>query len=239
MDLKEADIPGIDVDRHWYYISKARTMVALLGSIPVESVLDIGAGSGYFTRYLVERGLAKTGICLDNRYAAEGVLDGSPAIQTVRSIDSITQDLVLMMDVIEHTDDDVAFLSSYAEMMPEKCRLLITVPAFLLLWSGHDEFLEHRRRYTMSTIETAVRASGLSVIKSRYFFGLLFPIAAALRIFGNIVKTIGLVEPRSAMRPAGVLSNDLLIGLHDMERRFILPCNRLAGLSVFCLAERT
>jgi hypothetical protein len=37
--------------------------------------------------------------------------------------------------------------------LPADGRVLITVPAFRFLWFGHDEFLEHRRRYTRGMVD--------------------------------------------------------------------------------------
>ena len=100
----------------------------------------------------------------------------SKPIKFVKSVDKTTQDLVLMMDVLEHVPDDVALLKEYADTMEKGGRVLITVPAFQFLWSGHDVFLEHYRRYTIEMMEKTIRDAGLTPVKSRYFFGLLFPL---------------------------------------------------------------
>ena len=52
----------------------------------------------------------------------------------------------MIADVLEHVDDDLALLRQYAAKLGEGGRIVITVPAFSFLWSGHDVFLEHRRR---------------------------------------------------------------------------------------------
>ena len=56
--------------------------------------------------------------------------------------------VILLMDVLEHVDDDVGLLRAYAEPARPGTRFIVSVPAFSWLWSAHDEFLEHRRRYT-------------------------------------------------------------------------------------------
>jgi len=87
-----------------------------------------------------------------------------------------------MIDVLEHVDDDVGLLRDYVRRAEPGTRFLISVPAFQFLWSSHDEFLEHRRRYRLSDLRQTVEAAGLAPLRMRYFFGLLFPAAAAMRL---------------------------------------------------------
>lgn len=143
-----------------------------------------------------------------------------------------------MMDVLEHVDDDVGLLRQYSETLPADGWVLITVPAFQFLWSGHDIFLEHRRRYTRRQIEDVVARAGLTVVRSRYFFGLLFPVAAAIRLYAaRRLKKQG-PEPKSDLRKAPALLNKVLTLLHDVERATLFRFNIFAGLTVFCLARR-
>ena len=238
MDLKEEDILGPTIKDHWYYVSKARALRKICGDRPVAEVLDVGAGSGVFSRQLLDWGIAARGVCVDPGYEVEREEshNGRP-LTFVRGLDSVTQELILMMDVLEHVDDDLGLLKQYTETMPPAGRVLITVPAFQSLWSGHDEFLEHRRRYRLSEVEDLVRRAGLKVERSCYFFGLLFPVAAAIRLIARRRLATGDLTPQSSLRPAGPITNKLLIRMHDVERTTLFFANRLAGLSVFCLAR--
>lgn len=60
MDLKETDILGEHIDQHWYYRSKRAAMQKFLGDINPSSILDVGAGSGFFSRALLDRTDATT-----------------------------------------------------------------------------------------------------------------------------------------------------------------------------------
>jgi len=141
-------------------------------------------------------------------------------------------DLVLMMDVLEHVDDDSGLVRLYASKVPSGAHFLVTVPAFRFLWSGHDVFLEHKRRYTLGEIEAAMRDAGLEVVKSAYYFGLVFPLAAAVRL-----ATRDDAQPRSSLRKHGALTNTVLAALCRAELP-LFPLNRLAGLSAFVLARK-
>ena len=116
--------------------------------------------------------------------------------------------------------------------------MLITVPAFQFLWSGHDVFLEHRRRYTLSQIENVARRADLRVLKGRYFFGALFPLVAAIRIRDRVQLGAGKIEAKSQLKLASSIVNSALVRIHDVERVSLFSINRLAGLTAFCLAVR-
>jgi len=239
MDVKEEDILGPELARHWYYVSKGRALQSFLRDIRGRDLLDVGAGSGVFSRQLLAAGVCERATCVDPAYAEEHTEShNGHEIAFVRRVDRPSQELVLMMDVLEHVDDDVGLLRQYSETLPADGWVLITVPAFQFLWSGHDIFLEHRRRYTRRQIEDVVARAGLTVVRSRYFFGLLFPVAAAIRLYAaRRLKKQG-PEPKSDLRKAPALLNKVLTLLHDVERATLFRFNIFAGLTVFCLARR-
>lgn len=238
MDLKEEQAIGGDPSNHWYYIAKGRAIKSMLGREPVDAVLDVGAGSGVFSRQLVGDGLARRAICVDPHYSDAQIRQADdPRIARVRSAPRVEAPLVLMIDVIEHVDDDVGLVSLYAETAPPGARFLISAPAFDFLWSSHDEFLEHRRRYTIDELHYVVERSGLELIDTRYFFGLLFPAVAALRMAGRALKGDKAAK-EGALKAAPKWLNDALVAVHDLERAALFPVNRFAGVSAFCLARK-
>ncbi|MCK2097732.1 class I SAM-dependent methyltransferase [Thauera aromatica] len=150
MDLKEIDILGDNVSQHWYYRSKAKAMTKLLGNIRPSSILDVGAGSGFFSRHLLSNSEANEAWCVDTSYRNDSDdFETRKRIYFRRHIDHVDADLVLLMDVLEHIADDVRFLQLYIEKVPKSTKFLISVPVFECLWSSHDIFLEHKRRYTL------------------------------------------------------------------------------------------
>jgi SAM-dependent methyltransferase len=238
MDVKEEEILGPSVGSHWYYVSKGRALERMLHDVKTTQVLDVGAGSGVFARRLIEAGICERATCVDPAYENERIEDHrGHRLSFVRSVADDRQELILMMDVLEHVADDVGLLSHYARLLGRNGHVLITVPAFQFLWSGHDEYLEHHRRYTKASIEKVVIAAGLDVVRTRYFFGLLFPVVAALRCADRYMVRHRNKEAKSALRPYPDILNKALILVHDLERGMLFPLNRLAGLTVFCLAR--
>jgi len=234
VDLKESDILGDKVKSHWYYCSKAAAMLALLKGFSFRKILDVGAGSGFFSRYLLNHTPAEMAYCVDTcypEYSEES--EAGKKLECHVSLSTVEAELVLMMDVLEHVDDDLGLLKEYVKKVPSQSRFLITVPAFRFMWSGHDDFLEHRRRYTLTQVEALVRESGLTVEKSCYFFGFIFPIAFLTRM---IQKTKAVLA-KSQLCIHHPFVNGVLYCLCRAEVPF-MTFNKLGGLSVFCLAKK-
>lgn len=238
MDLKEEHALGADPAEHWYYIAKGRAIKSMLGADPIASLLDVGAGSGVFSRMLVSEGRADAAICLDPHYDdARLAARDDVRLSFRRSVDRVEADLVLMLDVIEHVDDDVGLVSEYVRRAPDGARFLISVPAFDFLWSSHDDFLGHRRRYTADELDFVVANAGLERLDIRYFFGLLFPAVACLRLADRALQGDRPAR-ESALKAAPSWLNAALIAVHDLERAALFPFNRLAGVTAFCLARK-
>ncbi|WP_038861096.1 class I SAM-dependent methyltransferase, partial [Pseudomonas sp. R62] len=119
MDLKETDILGDSIDDHWYYCCKAAATRRLLGDMPIRRILDVGAGSGFFSHHLLTHTDAHEAWCVDISYPADSsATSAGKPVHYRRSIDSIDADLVLLMDVLEHVDDDLGLLKSYVDKVP-------------------------------------------------------------------------------------------------------------------------
>lgn len=238
MDLKEQNAIDGDPMRHWYYVAKHRAIRSLIGRRQFDRALDVGAGSGVFSRLLLADGAIRHATCVDPNYADDWVGQRrSDRIAFRKSVDEVDADLVLMIDVIEHVDDDVGLIADYARRARSGARFVISVPAFSFLWSGHDEFLEHRRRYTLGQLNSVAARAGLDVIESRYFFGMILPAVAALRLADRALKG-DKPATGSALKAAPRWLNGALIAVHEIERTALFPVNRVAGVTAFCLAEK-
>jgi hypothetical protein len=234
MDLKEEDILGGDIGRHWYYRSKAAALHRAVGGLKPRHVLDVGAGSGFFSRYLLSDHGSEQALCVDIGYDRDrdDSVGGKP-VRYRRDTGPTDCDLVLMMDVLEHVDDDRGLVRLYADKVPSGAHFLVTVPAFRSLWSGHDVFLEHKRRYRLPEIEAVMADAGLQLVRGAYYFGFIFPLAAAVRLMHR-----GEPKPHSSLKKHDALTNGLLTALCAAELP-LFPFNRLAGLSAFVLAKKS
>ena len=232
MDLKETEAFGEGIENHWYYISKFNAMLRLLSAASPSVILDIGAGSGFFSKKLLSNTTAKKAWCLDIGYEYDS--DATEAEKTIyfrRSIDTVNADLVLLVDVLEHVVDDINFLRGYVNKVPSRARFIISVPAFQCLWSSHDVFLEHKRRYRLNH-----RQASLTVTCGAYYFGAVFPIALATRLASNFLLRRR-DKAQSQLSQNHPLTNGILAAMSSAELPFFLH-NRLAGLTAFILAEK-
>jgi hypothetical protein len=62
MDLKELDLIGADQEHHWYYASKSHALRRALGDYQPRHILDVGAGSGFFSRVLLRDTSAQSAV---------------------------------------------------------------------------------------------------------------------------------------------------------------------------------
>jgi SAM-dependent methyltransferase len=230
MDLKEEEILGDQVDAHWYYKAKAAALLKDCATLKPVSILDIGAGSGFFSRQLLAHTAAARATCVDIGYAQDRDEQccGKPLLFR-RTINASDADLVLAMDVIEHVEDDAVLMRPYVDLVPRGARFIFSVPAFKFLWSGHDVFLGHHRRYTLSELERSIANFGLVLDWSHYYYGLVFPLAVATRL---LERTGESAEPKSQLRRHGALVNATLSALCAAERP-LMRANKLGGLTVF------
>ena len=241
MDLKEAqELEGVDPLDHWYYVSKSYPLFREFERALSDNqgrpipIADVGAGDGVFTRALIRRfpGAVSHATLIDTGYASEetSLMDGVAASR-VRDLPSrFDARLILLMDVLEHIERDSEFLQQAVSSAAPETRFFITVPAFRLLWSKHDEYLGHFRRYRLKELASLCRDAGLVVDARFYFFATIFPAVLALRAvsFGD--------GTRSDMRPAHPAVNALLKKLLFAESLWC-RANRVLGVSAVVSAR--
>lgn len=169
---------------HFWWVSR-RELIAGLISTTSEAdaldVLDVGCGSGLLARELAASGAVVTGIDVVSHHEWELVdnLSGLELIEgdySGHAGDLGAFDCVLALDVVEHIEDDVAFVESLRSNTRPGGNLIVTVPAYEWLWSQHDVVNQHFRRYTRPGLVDVLRRGGLEVSRCGYvFFGLVGP----------------------------------------------------------------
>ncbi len=236
MDLKEEHILGDQVTSHWYYRAKLAAVTALARDIRAEHLLDVGAGSGYFSRALLERTDIRRATCVDLGYPADrdDSIAGKPIVYRT-AIGDVDAQCVLMLDVIEHVADDVAMVADYVARVPRGAHFIVAVPAFMWLWSGHDVFLEHYRRYTLPQAEAVLRRAGLTVERGCYFYGAVLPLVAAVRLARRNADPDA--PPASDIRRYPAPINAALLGLCRAEVP-VMTLNRLGGTTALVRAVK-
>ncbi len=89
--------------------------------------------------------------------------------------------VVLLMDVLEHIDDDREFLSRIVAAVNPGAVVFITVPAGESLWSEHDVSFGHFRRYSSESLRALWAELRVSPIICSYYNARLFPLVKLVR----------------------------------------------------------
>lgn len=91
-------------------------------------------------------------------------------------------DLVVLLDVLEHIEDDRAALRRLAGLLAPGGALLATVPALPILWSAHDEANDHFRRYRRGELGRRLEDAGLVPERLHFFFGWIVALLLVRRV---------------------------------------------------------
>ena len=166
--------------RHWWWRARHRLVLRqvsqLLGGSeePPASplILDIGCCGGVtfddLSRFGTVHGLEPDPLLVDNeprwRHCIEQAAFG-PEYRSPRRYD-----LILMLDVLEHIEDDAGAVANLYRMLAPGGYLLLTVPALHSLWSVHDEVNHHYRRYHRQELDQLMLSRGFEIVRSRYLF---------------------------------------------------------------------
>ncbi len=149
------------------------------------AVLDVGAGDGFFSRRLAEAlGAGSSVTCWDANYTdthlASPAFAPSARLRFTRAAPQSAFGLALLLDVLEHVEDDVGFLAEVVEArLAPGGHALVSVPAWPALFSSHDVNLRHHRRYAPRTARAVLAGAGLEVVRGGgLFHALVAPRAA-------------------------------------------------------------
>jgi len=96
-------------------------------------------------------------------------------------------DLVCAFDVIEHVEDDKKAVNELYRVCKSDGIVFITVPAFMSLWSEHDEVNHHYRRYIMRQIKNLFSDTQGNIIYNSYFNSILFLPILLFRLISRIL----------------------------------------------------
>ena len=179
-------------DRHWWYRGRRTVLagvIARLGLPPNPRILDAGCGSGRNMVELARQGtvtgveLSETSASLARDREVGEVIEGS-VLEMPFGPDSF--DLAVSLDVVEHLQDDLGALRELRRVVAPGGSLLVTVPAYQWLWSGHDEINHHHRRYTRRSLQRVAEQAGWEQTRTTYFNSLLLPVAILLRALDRL-----------------------------------------------------
>jgi SAM-dependent methyltransferase len=226
---------------HWWFAARRRIVSALISAqVPLQPdahILEVGAGTGSNLSMLQRFGQLDA-IEPDAGARALASRRGGFRVAGGMLPDDIDlpdghYDLIVLLDVLEHVDDDAGSLRVLRNKLAPGGRIVLTVPAAPWMWSAHDVAHHHKCRYTARTLRAAFRAGGLRVRHMSHFNTLLYPLIAAARIAGRVVSKQG--SDDSLMPPAPV--NGLLEHVFAAERYWVPWASLPFGVSLLAVVE--
>ena len=226
---------------HWWYRARRDILADYLtrfGNLPARArILEIGCGTGHNLPMLSRFGDVDA-IEIDpaaRAIASErlGKPVGEAPLPALTGVERGAYDLIAVLDVVEHIEEDVAALKAMAECLKPGGHILVTVPAHAWMWSAHDTVNHHHRRYSKATLDAAIRDAGLTHNGLRYFNSLLFPAAVAARVAGKLTG-----KDDSDDSPPPKALNTAFEAIFRLERHLVGRVPLPPGLSIITLVSK-
>lgn len=227
-------------DRYWWFVARRRLALSLLRDVspqPRPTVLDLGCGTGVV---LGELELWAEPVGVDFSPLALGFCKrrGLRRLIAARGerlpFRSASFDAVVALDILEHIpDDQAAFREAFRVLKPGGA-LVLSVPAFRVLWGPHDVALMHQRRYRLGQVEGLLRSAGFEVRRISYSIFLLFPLVLLIRLAEKFKGG----EPKASLPKVPGWLNSLLVGLQAIETGWIRRRRLPWGSSVVAVAVK-
>lgn len=249
MDLAER--PSSEFQRHPWELSRRSFFTRLLKRAGLfattQRVLDVGSGDGWFlTELLRELPAGSSGVGWDLGYDAATFMSlGLPASDTLRFTSSEPEgafNVLLMLDVLEHVEDDASFLAQRLERnLAPGAHVLVSVPSWPLLYTSHDVALGHYRRYRPAGLCRLLTAAGLSIAQSGGLFHALTVPRALARLKEAIRPPQADRAPTQLAWHGGPLLTAAVSSALAADNRVSVACARagvhLPGLSFWALCK--
>ncbi len=231
--------------RHWWFVGRRKILFSILNKyLPVAKdqlrLLDVGCGTGFNLVELNKYGHT-TGVDISEEAVKFSRLRNCKDVLKIDEgklpFSNNTFNVITVLDVLEHMDDDYAALCDYYRVMKENGILLITVPAHGFLWGAHDVAVGHRRRYVAAGLKDKVEKVGFAMEKLTYFETLFFPLICFSRIrnkFARKAVDSGLSVVRIKDHP--FLLNRLLGFIFSLEALILKGFDFRYGVLLLCVA---
>ncbi|MEQ1727008.1 MAG: methyltransferase domain-containing protein [Vicinamibacterales bacterium] len=215
-------------------------------------VLDVGCGDTFVVESLARAYPGVQFYAVDSAFTPE-LIDTFAGRMTVRNVALFASmeevpaerpaSLVLLMDVLEHVEDDRGMLRGLATgpLGTAATRFLITVPAYGSLFCSHDRFLGHYRRYSFAEFRALLGAAGLSPLSAGFLFASLVPLRIVQVVRERLVPPsqtppTGLASWRGSETAARIMS--AVLELDGRVSLALLALGlRLPGLSNFAVCR--
>ena len=228
-------------DSHWWFKGRRDIIDHTISSIHLPEapkILEIGCGTGGNLKTLAKHGdvtaieMNDTALDIAKCRNIAPVLPGSLP-DCLPKLDH-NWDLIALFDVIEHIDNDLAALQACTKLLSHSGYIVLTVPAFMSLWSQHDVDNHHKRRYRITDITNLAEACELRINFISYFNFWLFPPTAAAKL---VRKFLPYKETWGDMKLPPSLINSAFAKILYSEKKLIQKWKVPYGTSIIAVLK--
>lgn len=233
--------------RHWWFVGRRKIVFSVLDKyLPLVKgqlrLLDVGCGTGFNLARLDKYGHA-TGVDISEEAVKFSRLRNCKDVLKIDEgklpFNDNTFNVITVLDVLEHMDDDYAALRDYHRVMKDNGILLITVPAHRFLWGAHDVTVGHRRRYVAADLKVKLEKVGFALEKLTYFETVFFPLICFSRIRKKFTRKVA--DSSSSIvriRDHPFLVNRLLGFIFSLEALILKGFDFRYGVLLLCVARK-
>lgn len=229
--------------QHWWFVARRKIIESAIKKLSLShdsSILDAGCGNGDNLSVLSKYGNVEAmekdeGALLKAQEREIGKVFQGELPNGIHAEIRKDNDLIVLLDVLEHIDDDAGSLRALSNYVEESGKLILTVPAYQFLWTNHDVLHHHKRRYTLNKLRKLIESNGWDVNYISYFNFFLFPLAFIDRMIKKIFSSD---KSEDLQMPANCI-NALFEKIFGFESRLMGKIKFPFGLSIIVMAEKS
>ena len=198
------------------------------------NILDFGSGSGVNIKMLSKFGFVNIyEPHIETKKYLKLKYKNKKKFKILEKINQNKFDLIVLADVLEHIKFDKKKLKELSKNLNKNGHILITVPAYKLLFSIKDKILGHHRRYNKNQISNLFR--NFEIIKLTYFNFFLFVPISLIIIFFKILNINFINKVESS---PNFFINKILFSIFMIEKKLIEFLDLPFGVSLLGLFKK-
>jgi SAM-dependent methyltransferase len=226
------------INQHPWKLSRENCVLNILEKRNLHNVADIGVNDMFYTNKLKKFTDGKI-YAVDIIFPEDGtVKNGIIYLNDIEKLPEDELDCIVMMDVLEHIENDKLFFNNIVDKLKDNATILITVPAWQFLFSTHDTRAQHYRRYNRKQLMALLKHNDIKIERCHYFYTSAF-LARLIFLFkkekftGNDIGWKYSEKNIITIIVKTILNIDFLVN-KILDKIFI----HLPGLSLFAICKK-